>query len=422
MTVLSALTIIYAIVVLLFGVFLSAACTGITLTKKNTILSLAFCAFSGILQTIFIILLGSDAVWVIYPLITHIPLILYFMIVFHKRAVTAVASVFTAYLCCQPSKWLALFTLYVTGSETIQIIVRILAVMITAAITIRFIAPYLSEIFNKDTRSVCIFGMIPTAYAFFDYFAVAISYKWRIDSLLMAEVMPFFLCIVFVLFCFIYYKEYELKADAQRKEQVISISLRQQQKELSALKHREQDLRILHHDMRHLFNYLTDCLDNGDIDSAKKIIDGYVSNINDTTLKIYCQNQTINYIISHYNDKCREENIDFITEITISDISIDETIFFSILSNALDNAFNALLDLPEKDRKITLMLKESGSKLLLMVKNPCSKVPVFIDGLPASDKKGHGYGTQSILHMTEVLGGKCQFTMDGNEFVLRAII
>lgn len=68
------------------------------------------------------------------------------------------------------------------------------------------------------------------------------------------------------------------------------------------------------------------------------------------------------------------------------------------------------------------MLKMVEGKLLLSVKNPIKNTPVFSDGLPISNKKGHGYGTQSIRYMTERLGGNCQFSAEENVFTLRVIL
>ena len=68
------------------------------------------------------------------------------------------------------------------------------------------------------------------------------------------------------------------------------------------------------------------------------------------------------------------------------------------------------------------MLKKFDGKLLLSVKNPFKDMPSFVDGIPSTDEKGHGYGTQSIRYMTDKLGGKCQFTVQNNLFVLRVVI
>ena len=89
---------------------------------------------------------------------------------------------------------------------------------------------------------------------------------------------------------------------------------------------------------------------------------------------------------------------------------------------------SALLDKvkadPEKDRLIRLMLKDSDGKLLLSVKNPFRSDDHldYVNQIPAREKDGHGYGTQSILYMTEKLGGKCQFSVQNDLFILRVVL
>ena len=68
------------------------------------------------------------------------------------------------------------------------------------------------------------------------------------------------------------------------------------------------------------------------------------------------------------------------------------------------------------------MLKERNGKLLLSVKNPFEKNPVFINGIPVSNQKGHGYGTQSIVYLTERTDGNCKFAVQENKFVLMVVI
>ena len=92
------------------------------------------------------------------------------------------------------------------------------------------------------------------------------------------------------------------------------------------------------------------------------------------------------------------------------------------MSNALDNALNAQKRLPENKRSIHVMLKNRDHKLLFSVKNPFFEQPIFIDGFPASNRKGHGYGTKSIAYLTERLGGNYQFTLEDDLFVLRVVI
>lgn len=179
---------------------------------------------------------------------------------------------------------------------------------------------------------------------------------------------------------------------------------------------------LLRHDMRLLLSNLALSIEKDDKEASLKMISGFVTQVEAASVHRYCKNDTINYVLASFEGKCRVQQIDFCVTIELNELSVDEMMFSSIVSNALDNALNAQRELPPADRKITLMLKDSDGKLLLSVKNTFNGTPVFIDGLPTTNRKGHGYGTQSIRYMTEKLGGKCQFSTHDNIFILRVVL
>lgn len=419
----SVLFFAYYILLVAFGLLLSFSFSGIQLPQKRTVIWLAalflICSF---MQLLFFAWKGEAFVWRIYPLIVHLPITLVLCLVYRKNIVTALAAVSSAYLCCQPTKWLGLLCFNLTTSVVAEYFVRIAALILVAFIVLSRLAPTLSALFHKDKKSVCIFGSIPMVYYLYDYsirlhtaFAVA-------DPRLIVEFLPFLLCISFLLFCSVYYKEYEQKSDAEQKEQIIRIAVEQQGRELEAVKRSEQEIRLLRHDMRMLLSNLSICIENDDRQSAQELISAYSSYIVGTKVEYYCKNAIVNYILSDFADKCKQKQIDFTYAISIDELPVDEIMFSSILSNALDNALNAQEELPEEQRSVSLMLKIVNGKLLLSVKNPTNTVPTFVDGLPLSQKEGHGYGTKSIRYMAERLGGHCQFAVKDNAFILRLVL
>ena len=219
-----------------------------------------------------------------------------------------------------------------------------------------------------------------------------------------------------------YSKEVEKKSYAEHKEQIIRIAMEQQLKEFDAVKRSEHEIKILRHDMRLLLNNLSMCIENEDKETAQKLISAYTGGIEATTIKKYCTNILINYLISDFDSRCQKNHIDFSYQIVLDRLNCDEIMFSTIISNALENALNAQKKLPPEKRNIKLMIKTHGEKLLLSIKNPFLEPPVFINGIPVSKRKGHGYGSQSISFLTERLGGNCQFTIEEDLFVLRVII
>ena len=317
---------------------------------------------------------------------------------------------------------MGMLTLTLTDSPVAEYIVRILVLIATGYVAVRYLARYVSHIFSRDLRSVLIFGTVPMVYYVFDYSMSVYTDLWHINNRLAAEFMPFFLCIIYFLFFMVYYEEYEEKADAIRKEHLVTVAVEQQKKEMAAIRRSEHEIRILRHDMKHFLDMLALHLEEGDVDSSVKIVESLTHRIQATTLQRFCTNDMVNHILSSYVEKCGNLKIKLDTDIHLESLQTDEIIFCSILSNALDNAVNAVKDLPSERRRISFMLKTSDGRLLLSVKNQFRDRPVIVDGMPLSKKAGHGYGTQSIRWLTEKAGGNCQFSIQNEVFILRVII
>lgn len=418
----SVLTLIHGVFLLAFGFTLTAAFANLRYNRQNLLVFLTLAVFSGGLQLTAMLTASEEVVWKIYPLITHLPLILLLCLVYHKPLASAASAVFTSYLFCVPPKWFGVLLNTITDSHIAGLIAQILFMIPVGYIALVHMSTYFAEIFSKDLRSVCIFGFIPAAYYIFDYVTVVYTDLWVSEPQLVGEFMPFLLSITYMMFCAMYYKEYEQKADALRKEQIIQIAVDQQAKEIAAIKQSAQEIRLIRHDMRLFLSSLAVSIENGEMETVRLMINSQLAHIDGTKLTRYCSNDIVNYVLSDYASRCSEKSVDFNCTVKLEELAVDEIMFSSILSNALDNALNAQKYLSPEKRSIRLMLQNSGGKILLSVKNPVGQQVLFSDGLPVSVPGRHGYGTQSIRFLTERLGGNCQFFVHDDVFVLRVIL
>lgn len=419
----TALFFLHYATVLLFGVLLSYAFSGVQLSiPRGRVSLIATFVLCGLLQLAIYTSLGEQRVWKFYPLITHLPIIVVLCIVHRRNLATALSAVTTAYLCCQPANWAGIFTAALTQYIIAEQIVRLLVLLITGYVSLRYAAPNLSKLLNKDLRSICLFGSIPVVYYLFDYGTGIYVDLWRNNSQLTAEFIPFVLCVFFIVFCTMYYKEYERKADAERKERLIQISIQQQQAQIEAVKRTAQELQLLRHDMRLILSGIAVSIENNDLENAKAMIQAYSSRIEDTKLERFCQYDFINAVLSDFASRCRAGSIPFTYTVDIELLTVDEMLLCSLLANTLDNALNAQQSLPPEKRSIRLMLRNSNGKLLLSVKNAIYKAPIFSDGLPVTTRKDHGFGTQSICYITEKLNGNYQFSMQDGMFTVRIVL
>ena len=110
--------------VLAFGISLSVAFSGVQLTKRNLYISLGFFLLCGIFQMLAVLLTSADVVRKLYPLIAHLPVVLWLHFVYRKSFETAMAATFTSYLLCQPAKWIGVLVHQLTNSHIAEFFAR----------------------------------------------------------------------------------------------------------------------------------------------------------------------------------------------------------------------------------------------------------------------------------------------------------
>lgn len=131
----------------------------------------------------------------------------------------------------------------------------------------------------------------------------------------------------------------------------------------------------------------------------------------------------VNSVLSIYNMRFEEQRIRWEIQVSIGEkLPCSEMMFCAILSNVLENAMHAVQELPQEKRLIQLALSEKSGHLLLMAKNTVQNAPVFIDGVPVTERSGHGLGARSIVYYVEKLNGQYQFFMENGDFVVMIIL
>ena len=235
--------------------------------------------------------------------------------------------------------------------------------------------------------------------------------------------MGFFLCIFYIVFVLIYFKQYEEKCEAEQRNELMEMQRIQSQKEIERMKRSQYEISILRHDMRHFLKDILQYVEADELERAKAYIGEIIEHADQTVTKKYCNNLIVNMILSSYENVMKELGIQFHYSIRIpSELDFADSDLSSILSNGLENAVHAVSLLPEEKRKIELDMRMNNDKLLISIKNTYSGNIKIIDGVPVSNVKGHGFGTKSICYVTEKLKGNCDFSIKGEYFILRIVL
>ena len=146
-----SLTIFNAATLLLFGIILSLSFCGIKLNKTNVLIACNIVIFCGIMQAFLFFWLGELVVWKLYPLITHLPIILTTIFVFKNSVFVSCVSVFTTYLLCQPARLVAITVNLFTDNPFVLQVAYTPTLFVTAVISLKFLSARLTELF-KSTK------------------------------------------------------------------------------------------------------------------------------------------------------------------------------------------------------------------------------------------------------------------------------
>lgn len=81
----------------------------------------------------------------------------------------------------------------------------------------------------------------------------------------------------------------------------------------------------------------------------------------------------------------------------------------TLFGNALDNAIECELSIPDKEKRlIHLEVYTKKDFLVIRCENYCPAPPIFQDGLPMTtkaDREYHGYGLKSMRYTAQKYGG-----------------
>ncbi len=144
--------------------------------------------------------------------------------------------------------------------------------------------------------------------------------------------------------------------------------------------------------------------------------------INDFDSVYETGNPLLDTVLSEASRKCQTNNIHLICLVDGTLIKFIEPIdIFSIFGNALDNAIESSLNLPDEKKIIQLKIYQENFLLLIRISNYYEHPLIWSDGMPQTnkpDKANHGYGLKSITYTAEKYGGKVNIDTEDGKFTL----
>lgn len=408
-----------------FGMVLSAAFCDIFWTRKKVLAMVGGIAGILLFQGILYFSVDANMVEKIYPFITHLPLIV-LLCILNQKFFWPTVSVLTAYLCCQLRRWLALLIVAVfAGDSVMQNITELTITFPILFVLVRFIAPAVRSVSHYPVSLQCQFGLIPALYYGFDYLTRIYTDLLLEGVLVAVEFMPFVCSAAYLLFVVRISKERWSRSQLEQTQAILNLQIAQAVREIAALRESQEKTSIYRHDMRHHMQYLSSCIENGQLKQAQGYIQGIYSQIEANKVTIFCENEAVNLIFSTFAKRAEDNGI--LMEVTAripQILSMSETDLCVLLSNALENALHACREQKEKGQAgvIEVSAYEKGEKLFLQIINSCGADVIFDNEIPVTNRVGHGIGVRSICAIVGQYGGMYTFWAGDGQFILRIII
>lgn len=185
----------------LYGTILTYRFADVKENRKNLLKMGLFFIISVLLQTWTSTLGDETAVERLYPFTTHIPLILWLIILHKVRWEISVGSVITAYLCCELPNWVSQFGAIPFDSDyTVQVIIYCISSVIILLLLSRYLVPSVRALFAKSRLRCLSFTAIPFLYYLWCYSTTIYSSYLKQHGYEVAFTMSALFTLLFLLF------------------------------------------------------------------------------------------------------------------------------------------------------------------------------------------------------------------------------
>lgn len=420
------LLLLRSVIVLVFGILVSILFVGVKYTRIDKLITFIFFTLIFLIQFFCWRIFGLNITMQLYPIITHLPVVVFLVIYYKRPWAISISSVLTAYLCCQIPKWIGSMLSMITGSRIADHIGYFSAMCLVYYCLKKYVAGSVVQLMERSIRSCLLFGAVPLLYYLFDYITTIYTDLLYSGAREAVQFTPSLICTFYLFFVLLYYNEAQKQSRSERERDIIASQLHQVKLELSTMRQMQKNTMIYRHDMRHHLSLIGGYATDGNIVKIKEYLAITESDIDAMTPKCYCENETVNLILSNFEARSKKEGVVFHADVKLPEyIGLHDIELCSLLSNALENAIHAAARVEDqKLRKVFIQAVMRGDRLVLSTENAYVGEIEMEGELPTSKNKkdGHGFGIKSIIAIVERHGGLYSFETDGGLFILQLLI
>lgn len=230
--------------------------------------------------------------------------------------------------------------------------------------------------------------------------------------------------LIFVLNMFVYYlfdkiSELGIKEERFRmKEQQAQM----QNRYFIDLERKYESTQKLFHDIkRHV--HLIECLyeDEGKNKEAKAYTAELLGKVDRVATKFHTNNHIVNILVNDKIASAEYNKIGFTYNCENVELKFIEDIdLVTMLSNLLDNAFDASIEMEDEDRYVDLCICQINDFVLINISNSCKEVVQHESNRFLSTKKGHlGIGLSNVKDIVKKYDGAMEIFPEKSKFTIQ---
>lgn len=364
----------------------------------------------------------------IYILVVHVPIFLIFWITTKASAIKVIFALLTAVFLIYPAN-LALTIVSSTMKRFypgwLYIIYMAVCFFVLIIIFHLFKTNFNYLIKNYSGISFIKLCLLPSGYYIANYWLGMYNYADVMSAgVISMRILIFIITLIAYVLILDIAKSTREKEALQGSKMALSLLLESANQQVHALKATQEQAAVYRHDMRHHLALISGYLAEGDLEKAQKYVRLTQADIEDITPQRYCENNTVNLILTSFAAKAKNSGVVFSVDARLPhSLSISETELCALLSNALENAISAAAQVAdEKFRNVRISCHTHKGNLLIFIENSFAGEITMEDGLPQSHREGHGLGAKSMAMIVEKNNGFCSFEAKNEIFTLRIVL
>lgn len=303
----------------------------------------------------------------------------------------------------------------------LMFVLRLIACPLLAWASYRWFRPVYLEIQTQVFKGWYIFTAI--ALLFYVILSMSISVPnnitQRLDQL-PVHVLLLILMPVIYTHIFTTLRHQQKLHEMTQQENILKLQVAGTAARMEELTAADEQFRVERHDFRHKMQVIADMAARQEYDKLQDLATNYRDSVPETQVRRYCTNPVVDAVLSSYLQKAERKGIRVETALSFPDsIPVRDDELATVFANALENAIHACEKLPREKGWIQVKVLMIP-RFMIQVSNSYNGIIAYDkEGIPVSQKDGHGFGTRSIVTFCQKNKAFYEFKATEEKFQLR---